>query len=112
MSDERVKRIKELSQLKASDFTLRGERELTQGHLEEWGDAMAAYDLNLESGANLARLRRIAFASAVKCDWYSATPLELAEEDFLLLPPALIMAQGNQVMSLYNSILEPDESFT
>jgi hypothetical protein len=106
--DKRRKKIEELRALKASEFVLRDKLDFAQGDLEEWGDVVGEVDTEKP---NLPRLRRVALQAAYKAGWFVTAP-KLADEDFVLLPPPLVSAVGDQVLRLYNEVTNPDPSFT
>lgn len=108
--DERQARISELRLLKVSDFALRDKLSFCQEDVEIWGEIMG--DFSSDSGKiNLARIRRLAFQAAYQGKWFEGAP-ELAEGDFVLMPPGLVSAVGNAVLDLYNEINVPDMDFT
>jgi hypothetical protein len=108
--DERKKRIEELRAIKAGDFKLRDRLSFSQVDMETWGDVMAELQPDTDK-PNLSRLRRIALTAAHRGGWFEAMP-ELGDDDFVLLPPHVVAAVGDQVLLLFNDITNPDPSFT
>jgi hypothetical protein len=110
MSQERKERIAELRKLKPTDFVLRPVDDLAQGDAEAWAEAMNADELQ---GALVpARVRRMAAQAAYRGGWYATAPEGLSDEDFKLMPPALITHLGDLALTLYNDMTAPDALFT
>lgn len=105
----RKEKIIAFKKLRPGQFVLHKEDLFTQSDIEEWADAMAEF--NIAGGSfNLPRMRRVSLQSAYKIGWFAKAPT-LEDDDFELLPPALVSRVGDTVLELYNKITIPDESF-